>query len=136
MAARVKQKELSRYASLLTARGSEKTLRIMRLLISAHREGMAVGVFAGNLFATLRLCAMLKLNNAKARGRKEIVPLVNSCQFCPTGTDTRTTFFTRNISPEATSQKTTGPTTVPSTRWAPAWVQVLPSTPPLYSGAL
>jgi len=43
MVAKVKQEEISRYADMLAAMGSEPRLRIMRLLLSAHPEGMVVG---------------------------------------------------------------------------------------------
>ncbi len=37
------QKEVIRYADMLSAMGAEPRLRIMRLLLSAHPEGMVVG---------------------------------------------------------------------------------------------
>jgi DNA-binding transcriptional ArsR family regulator len=42
MALRVNE-EVSRYADMFAAMGSEPRLRIMRLLLSAHPEGMVVG---------------------------------------------------------------------------------------------
>jgi len=47
--AKVKQEEISRYADMLAAVGSEPRLRIMRLLLSAHPEGMVVGDIATEL---------------------------------------------------------------------------------------
>jgi DNA-binding transcriptional ArsR family regulator len=43
MASKVKQEEVIRYADMLAAMGSEPRLRIMRLLLSAHPDGMVVG---------------------------------------------------------------------------------------------
>jgi DNA-binding transcriptional ArsR family regulator len=42
MAAR-ETEDVSRYADMLSAMGTEPRLRIMRLLLSAHPEGMVVG---------------------------------------------------------------------------------------------
>jgi len=49
MAAKVKQEEVIRYADMLSAMGSEPRLRIMRLLLSAHREGLVVGEISDEL---------------------------------------------------------------------------------------
>jgi DNA-binding transcriptional ArsR family regulator len=43
MPSKVKQEEVIRYADMLAAMGSEPRLRIMRLLLSAHPDGMVVG---------------------------------------------------------------------------------------------
>jgi len=43
MASTVKQEEVRRYADMFAAMGSEPRLRIMRLLLSAHTDGMVVG---------------------------------------------------------------------------------------------
>ena len=43
MAARESAEDLSRYADMLSAMGTEPRLRIMRLLLSAHPGGMVVG---------------------------------------------------------------------------------------------
>ena len=43
MAARESPEDLSRYADMLSAMGTEPRLRMMRLLLSAHPEGMVVG---------------------------------------------------------------------------------------------
>ena len=43
MASTVKQEEVLRYADMFAAMGSEPRLRIMRLLLSAHTDGMVVG---------------------------------------------------------------------------------------------
>ena len=43
MASTIKQQDVSRYADMFAAMGSEPRLRIMRLLLSAHPEGMVVG---------------------------------------------------------------------------------------------
>ena len=40
---------VTRYADMLAAMGTEPRLRIMRLLLSAHPEGMVVGEIAGEL---------------------------------------------------------------------------------------
>ena len=41
--------QLTRYADMLSAMGTEPRLRIMRLLLSAHPEGMIVGEIADEL---------------------------------------------------------------------------------------
>jgi predicted transcriptional regulator len=41
--------EVSRYADMLAAMGSESRLQIMRLLLSAHPVGMVVGEIATEL---------------------------------------------------------------------------------------
>jgi ArsR family transcriptional regulator len=46
---RVKQEEVIRYADMLSAMGSEPRLRIMRLLLSSHPEGMVVGDISAEL---------------------------------------------------------------------------------------
>ncbi len=52
MSAKVTLEEVSRYADMFAAMGSEPRLRIMRLLLSAHPEGMVVGDIAGELEVT------------------------------------------------------------------------------------
>ena len=49
MAAKVKIEDVIRYADMFSAMGSEPRLRIMRLLLSAHPEGMVVGDIATEL---------------------------------------------------------------------------------------
>lgn len=49
MAAKVKTEDVIRYADMFSAMGSEPRLRIMRLLLSAHPEGMVVGAIATEL---------------------------------------------------------------------------------------
>ncbi len=49
MAAKARQEEVIRYAEMLSAMGSEPRLRIMRLLLSAHPEGMVVGEICDEL---------------------------------------------------------------------------------------
>ena len=41
--------EIARYADMLTAMGTEPRLRIMRLLLSAHPEGLVVGEIQSEL---------------------------------------------------------------------------------------
>src|SRR5215471_11294760 len=43
MACKPDSSEVARYADMLSALGTEPRLRIMRLLLSAHPEGMVVG---------------------------------------------------------------------------------------------
>lgn len=43
MKLRVSNKEVARYANMLSAMGTEPRLRIIRLLLSAHPQGMVVG---------------------------------------------------------------------------------------------
>lgn len=52
MASKVKPEEVIRYADMLAAMGSEPRLRIMRLLLSAHPEGMVVGEIGTELDVT------------------------------------------------------------------------------------
>ena len=52
MASKVKQEEVIRYADMLAAMGSEPRLRIMRLLLSAHPDGMVVGEIGTELEVT------------------------------------------------------------------------------------
>jgi ArsR family transcriptional regulator len=52
MASKVKHEELIRYADMFAAMGSEPRLRIMRLLLSAHPEGMVVGDIGTELEVT------------------------------------------------------------------------------------
>ena len=52
MAAKVKNEQVSQYADMFAAMGSEPRLRIMRLLLSAHPDGMVVGEIAEELDAT------------------------------------------------------------------------------------
>jgi len=52
MASNVKHEEVVRYADMLAAMGSEPRLRIMRLLLSAHPEGMVVGEIGTELEVT------------------------------------------------------------------------------------
>jgi DNA-binding transcriptional ArsR family regulator len=49
MPSRVKVEEVSRFADMFAAMGSEPRLRIMRLLLSAHPDGMVVGDLAEEL---------------------------------------------------------------------------------------
>ncbi|MBI4903618.1 MAG: helix-turn-helix transcriptional regulator [Acidobacteria bacterium] len=46
------QAEVSRCADMFAAMGSEPRLRILRLLLSAHPDGMVVGEIAGELDIT------------------------------------------------------------------------------------
>jgi len=41
--------QITRYADMLTAMGTEPRLRIMQLLLSAHPQGMIVGEIGGEL---------------------------------------------------------------------------------------
>ena len=43
MAAKPTEDEITRFADMFSAMGTEPRLRIMRLLLSAHPEGMVVG---------------------------------------------------------------------------------------------
>ena len=49
MKKRTNPKDVSRYADMLAAMGTEPRLRIMRLLLSAHPHGMVVGEIGGEL---------------------------------------------------------------------------------------
>lgn len=48
----VMKEDVSRYADMFAAMGSEPRLQIMRLLLSAHPEGMVVGEIATELEVT------------------------------------------------------------------------------------
>lgn len=50
--AKPKEEEITRYADMLAAMGTEPRLRIMRLLLSAHPEGMVVGEIGAELEVT------------------------------------------------------------------------------------
>ncbi len=52
MAARIKYEEVVRYADMLAAMGSEPRLRIMRLLLSAHPDGLVAGEIGDELEVT------------------------------------------------------------------------------------
>lgn len=47
--AQPKPEDITRYADMLAAMGTEPRLRIMRLLLSAHPEGMVVGDIGAEL---------------------------------------------------------------------------------------
>ncbi len=49
MAATESAEDLSRYADMLSAMGTEPRLRIMRVLLSAHPEGIVVGDIGAEL---------------------------------------------------------------------------------------
>ena len=49
MPAKITQEEVTHYADMFAAMGSEPRLRIVRLLLSAHPEGMFVGDVADEL---------------------------------------------------------------------------------------
>ena len=52
MPTKVKSEDVSRYADMFAAVGSEPRLRIVRLLLSAHPDGMFVGEIASELEIT------------------------------------------------------------------------------------
>lgn len=52
MATKEKHEGVSRYADMFAAMGSEPRLRIMRLLLSAHPDGMVVGDIGTELKVT------------------------------------------------------------------------------------
>jgi DNA-binding transcriptional ArsR family regulator len=52
MPSKPKHEDVSLYADMFAAMGSEPRLRIMRLLLSAHPEGMVVGEIAEELDVT------------------------------------------------------------------------------------
>ena len=49
IATRASAEDVTRYADMLTAMGTEPRLRIMRLLLSAHPEGLVVGEIQSEL---------------------------------------------------------------------------------------
>ena len=49
MARRTDPRQIARYADMFSALGTEPRLRIVRLLLSAHPEGMVVNEIAGEL---------------------------------------------------------------------------------------
>lgn len=49
MKAKADSEQISRYADMFGAMGAEPRLRIMRLLLSAHPEGMVVGEISSEL---------------------------------------------------------------------------------------
>lgn len=50
--AKPQQEDVARYADMLAAMGTEPRLRIMRLLLSAHPDGMVVGDIGAELDIT------------------------------------------------------------------------------------
>jgi DNA-binding transcriptional ArsR family regulator len=52
MPPKVKSEDVSRYADMFAAMGSEPRLRIVRLLLSAHPDGLFVGEIASELEIT------------------------------------------------------------------------------------
>lgn len=52
MTAKKNSEDVARYADMLTAMGTEPRLRIMRLLLSAHPEGLVVGEIQSELEIT------------------------------------------------------------------------------------
>jgi DNA-binding transcriptional ArsR family regulator len=52
MPTKVKSEDVSRYADMFAAMGSEPRLRIVRLLLSAHPDGLFVGEIASELEIT------------------------------------------------------------------------------------
>ena len=52
MPSKITQDQVARYADMFAAMGSEPRLRIVRLLLSAHPEGMCVGEIAAELEIT------------------------------------------------------------------------------------
>lgn len=52
MAKRPAQEEVTRFADMFAAMGAEARLEILRLLLTAHPEGMVVGEIAGELGVT------------------------------------------------------------------------------------
>ncbi|MCZ2156662.1 MAG: metalloregulator ArsR/SmtB family transcription factor [Bryobacterales bacterium] len=52
MKAKKNSEDVARYADMLTAMGTEPRLRIMRLLLSAHPEGLVVGEIQSELEIT------------------------------------------------------------------------------------
>ncbi len=49
MAKKIQEAEVVRFADMFSAMGTEARLRIMRVLLSAHPDGMVVGDIAGEL---------------------------------------------------------------------------------------
>lgn len=49
MAAKAKTEDVARYADMLSAMGTEPRLRIMRLLLAAHPDGIVVGEIGTDL---------------------------------------------------------------------------------------
>src|SRR5271166_4195156 len=49
MAKKPNPEQITRYADMLAAMGTEPRLRIMRLLLSAHPQGLVVGEIGGEL---------------------------------------------------------------------------------------
>jgi len=49
VATKTSTEDVTRYANMLTAMGTEPRLRIMRLLLSAHPEGLVVGEIQSEL---------------------------------------------------------------------------------------
>src|SRR6266852_4207985 len=78
MASKPDSKEIARYADMFSALGTEPRLRIMRLLLAAHPDGMVVGDIIGELGITASTLShhLDKLKNEDlVRVRREITYL-------------------------------------------------------------
>ena len=66
---KVKKADVSRFAEMLAAMGSEPRLRIMRVLLTAHPEGM----FAGEIGAELDVTASTLSHHLEKLKNKDLV---------------------------------------------------------------
>ena len=48
--------QITRYADMFAAMGTDSRLRIVQLLLSSHPDGMVVGEFRGSWTSQARIC--------------------------------------------------------------------------------
>jgi ArsR family transcriptional regulator, arsenate/arsenite/antimonite-responsive transcriptional repressor len=77
MSARVKDEDVIRYADMLAAMGSEPRLRVMRLLLSAHPEG----VFVGDISAELGITASTLSHHLEKLKNEDLVSVQREGTF-------------------------------------------------------
>jgi predicted transcriptional regulator len=85
MAAKPTEEEITRYADMFSAMGAGPRLRIMRLLLSAHPEGIVVGEIGSDLNIPPSMLShhLEKLKNEGARARiSGIRRTLTYCRSC------------------------------------------------------
>jgi DNA-binding transcriptional ArsR family regulator len=77
MKLKLASKEVARYANMLSAMGTDPRLRIMRLLLSAHPEGMIVG----NIQTELRIANSTLSHHLEKLKSNDLVTVRRDRQF-------------------------------------------------------
>ena len=73
--AKTKQEDVIRFAGMLSAMGTEPRLKIMRLLLSAHPEGMVVGECARDDEMVVNAVRPKEKNNIRTHSHDDAVKL-------------------------------------------------------------